>query len=403
MAYKFNPFTGKLDEVGAGGGGGGTPGGSDTQIQFNDGGSFGGDADLTWNKTTNLLDINGDIQLDDGGTYTTTIQCVTPTVTNKTISFPDATGTVALVAGSSGQLTYNNAGAQAGLTSANIGSTGEINVSLAGAASTPPVTFTGSWFTGGTATTTKPQRLIEPAGTTSTAWSTSGTGIGVNAASGFAGNLLDLQVNGTSQFRLNNEGALTMPNDFIFTRGASVSLRAGVTYLGIASELRFSNNNASSGDVTLARDATDTLAQRRGTNAQTARIYDTYTSSTDYHRIAIATARATLTNVSGASVTATGLIPAGAVVMGVTSKVTTALGTTNGTTGYKIGTGADDDRWGAITGTVAGTTSDNRDWTAGTIECFPSTTDVIVTATGGNFDATGVIYLSVQYMAGEAD
>jgi hypothetical protein len=31
------------------GGGGGTPGGADTQIQFNDGGSFGGDADLTWN------------------------------------------------------------------------------------------------------------------------------------------------------------------------------------------------------------------------------------------------------------------------------------------------------------------------------------------------------------------
>jgi hypothetical protein len=89
--------------------------------------------------------------------------------------------------------------------------------------------------------------------------------------------------------------------------------------------------------------------------------------------------------------------------MGVTSKVTTALGTANGTTGYKIGTGADDDRWGAITGTAAGTTSDNRNWTAGTIECFPSATDVIVTATGGNFNGTGVIYLSVQYMAGEAD
>ena len=43
MGYKFNPFTGNLDEVA-----GSTPGGSDTQIQFNDGGSFGGSADLTW-------------------------------------------------------------------------------------------------------------------------------------------------------------------------------------------------------------------------------------------------------------------------------------------------------------------------------------------------------------------
>ena len=40
-------------------GGGGTPGGSDTQVQFNDGGSFEGDSDLVWNKTTNALTING--------------------------------------------------------------------------------------------------------------------------------------------------------------------------------------------------------------------------------------------------------------------------------------------------------------------------------------------------------
>ena len=36
------------------------PGGSDTHVQFNDGGSaFGGDSDLTWDKTANELTING--------------------------------------------------------------------------------------------------------------------------------------------------------------------------------------------------------------------------------------------------------------------------------------------------------------------------------------------------------
>jgi hypothetical protein len=40
-------------------GGGGSPGGSDTQIQFNDAGAFGGDADFTWNKTTNDLVLGG--------------------------------------------------------------------------------------------------------------------------------------------------------------------------------------------------------------------------------------------------------------------------------------------------------------------------------------------------------
>lgn len=40
-------------------GGGGTPGGSDTQIQFNDGGSFGGDSGFTFNKTTKAVTLGG--------------------------------------------------------------------------------------------------------------------------------------------------------------------------------------------------------------------------------------------------------------------------------------------------------------------------------------------------------
>jgi hypothetical protein len=38
-------------------GGGGSPGGSDTQVQFNDDGAFGGDAGLTFDKTTGRLTI----------------------------------------------------------------------------------------------------------------------------------------------------------------------------------------------------------------------------------------------------------------------------------------------------------------------------------------------------------
>jgi len=34
-----------------------TPGGSDTQVQFNDGGDFGGDSSLVWDKTNNCLGI----------------------------------------------------------------------------------------------------------------------------------------------------------------------------------------------------------------------------------------------------------------------------------------------------------------------------------------------------------
>lgn len=42
-----------------GAGGGGTPGGLDTQVQFNDGGAFGGDASLLWDKTNKWLSVLG--------------------------------------------------------------------------------------------------------------------------------------------------------------------------------------------------------------------------------------------------------------------------------------------------------------------------------------------------------
>lgn len=44
-------------ETPLGGGSGGTPGGADTQVQFNDGGAFGGDAGMVYDKTTNTLTV----------------------------------------------------------------------------------------------------------------------------------------------------------------------------------------------------------------------------------------------------------------------------------------------------------------------------------------------------------
>jgi hypothetical protein len=94
-----------------------------------------------------------------------------------------------------------------------IATTNALSFPVNGAASAPPASLTGTWFSGGSATTTKPQLLIEPTGTTSTAWSTSGTGLGVNAASGFAGNLFDFQVSGSSRFSMTAAGATTIGAD----------------------------------------------------------------------------------------------------------------------------------------------------------------------------------------------
>jgi hypothetical protein len=87
--------------------------------------------------------------------------------------------------------------------------TGALINSTNGAASTPVVRLTGTTFTGGTATTTKPTLLVEPTGTTSTGWSTAGTLIGANAATGFTGSLLDLQLAGVSKFSVSSSGTIT--------------------------------------------------------------------------------------------------------------------------------------------------------------------------------------------------
>jgi hypothetical protein len=85
---------------------------------------------------------------------------------------------------------------------------GRVIGSVNGALSAPGLTFTGTWVTGGSATTTKPYVLIETAGATSTSWSTSGTGFGLNAATGFGGFLMDLQVNGSSKVTVDSTGTL---------------------------------------------------------------------------------------------------------------------------------------------------------------------------------------------------
>jgi len=60
----------------SGGGGGGSPGGSDTQIQYNNGGSFGGTTNLTFNDSTGVLSIaqaadNKGLDIDSNATTST--------------------------------------------------------------------------------------------------------------------------------------------------------------------------------------------------------------------------------------------------------------------------------------------------------------------------------------------
>ena len=85
---------------------------------------------------------------------------------------------------------------------------------------------------------------------------------------------------------------------------------------------------------------------------------------------------------SDASLTTSGLIPDGAILFGVTTRVTTAL---TGATGYTVGDGVDADLYAADPGAVTqGTTTDNSDATAQWGNPQLAAGEVTVTFTGAN-------------------
>lgn len=167
---------------GNGGGGNGTPGGANTQVQFNDSGSFGGDAGFVYNKDTNLLTIANLTVVDNltatvssaitAGTVTTNAQ---PNITSVgTLTNLNVTNTVTanLFAGSGANLTnlpaanlsgvvplaqqvsnaaqpnITSVGTLTSLTSSgNIAASGTLsggNVSVSGAVSTTNLTILGN-------------------------------------------------------------------------------------------------------------------------------------------------------------------------------------------------------------------------------------------------------------------
>lgn len=112
--------------------------GSDTQIQFNDGGAFGGDADHTWNKTTNRETVNGSVSGLDAGTVTSnggalTIKGGTGGATSGNGGTVTLTGGDPVGSGTGGNISIFG---QAGVSGNNVGST----VTIQGGTSTGSAT-----------------------------------------------------------------------------------------------------------------------------------------------------------------------------------------------------------------------------------------------------------------------
>jgi hypothetical protein len=156
----------------------------------------------------------------------------------------------------------------------------------------------------------------------------------------------------------------------------------------------------SGGDTFLARDAANTLALRNGTNAQESRVYGSYTSDTNFQRMSIKTLRESSGALSGATYVTTIAIPAYANLIGVTTRVTTAV---TGATTYDVGDGSDVDLWGAAIDVALGSQSQTSDFTAvAAVGAAATSRTVTLTANGSNFTG-GVVEICLHYLTTEAD
>ena len=124
--------------------------------------------------------------------------------------------------------------------------TGIFTDSKAGAASASSFNLTGAPFTGGTATTTFPLAFINQ-GAAVTTWSTSGTELGIDAPTSYAGNFLDFHVDGgATHFKVDAVGDVSQAG---FSDFGEVSAPSGVASHGriwadsTAHWLEFNNNN----------------------------------------------------------------------------------------------------------------------------------------------------------------
>lgn len=202
-------------------------------------------------------------------------------------------------------------------------------LTLAPSANTTPFTASGYSLTG-----TNAQSLFDLSGT----WNTSGTPTAfklnvTDTASNASSLLMDLQVGGTSVFKIikgsensgdplqgsgifvsanRNSFIVSTPTSnadcFIYTRNGGGNFAFGMPNtsgqlrLNGATVLTAQTNgnitianslNLGGTDLVFARDAANIFAQRNSTNAQTFRIYRTFTDASNYERLSLIATRTT--------------------------------------------------------------------------------------------------------------
>ena len=228
-------------------------------------------------------------------TVNTVISSTSVTVANSTTSIALSNPTSAAISSGNYYLNANGSWSEVNLDTVNVTNTSfSVIQAVTGDNAASAINVTPTWNTNGTPTAIKLNVT--------------------DTASDAASSLMDLQVGGTSKFRVNKDGSIKITgttslfegfrqDQFIIkssfgsnygilgtvkdTLAISGSASTSVCSLTSITEFGWTSNSTFSSitpDIILARDAADTLAQRRSTNPQTFNIYNTYTDASNYER-----------------------------------------------------------------------------------------------------------------------
>lgn len=189
---------------------------------------------------TTKLDVRGDFYTGNGTNgFTFSSNGITPQI-NGFILVDNASNREFAITNTAASLNY--------LKVDNTLTGGRLLSGIASAASKSAMLFNGAWYASGTGTTTFPHLLLEATGTTaSTAWSTSGTGLGINAVTGFAGNFIDMKTAGTTVYRFASNGQIVFgTSGSAMETGSELDLRAAGGGGGLRGVRFFTNSALSS-------------------------------------------------------------------------------------------------------------------------------------------------------------
>ena len=100
--------------------------------------------------------------------------------------------------------------------------------------------------------------------------------------------------------------------------------------------------------------------------------------------------------------TAAGLVPPNARLLGVYSRNIASPGTSNGLTGYNIGSHQNNNRWGTNIGLTPDLQTTIGNFALSDQPVSATAEDILIIAQGGTFDGVGLLRITAEYATGAA-